>query len=95
MPKFVLVDYLFHLVNDHGIEETKQLRESGLERLEMLHAAAHAREDVILVEAEIITAEEAAQRAAFKEKLQSIGYTKSIQWRRGKQKTKGFGPVTH
>ena len=35
-------------------------------------------------------AREAAEKAAWREKIGSVGFTKSIQWRRGKQRTKGF-----
>ena len=35
-------------------------------------------------------AREAAEKAAWREKIGSVGFTKSIHWRRGKQRTKGF-----
>lgn len=35
-------------------------------------------------------AREAAEKAAWREKIGSVGFTKSIQWRRGKQRTRGF-----
>lgn len=36
-----LVDYLRHLVDVHGIEETPELWRSGRERFDALHAEAH------------------------------------------------------
>lgn len=43
-------------------------------------------------EADRVAEEEriAAEKAAWREKIGSVGFTKSIQWRRGKQRTKGF-----
>jgi hypothetical protein len=32
----------------------------------------------------------AADLATWREKIASVGFTKSISWRRGKQRTKGF-----
>jgi hypothetical protein len=36
-----LADYLRHLVDEHGIEETRDLWRSGRERFDALHAEAH------------------------------------------------------
>jgi hypothetical protein len=36
-----LVDYLRHLVDMHGIEETPELWRSGRDRFDLLHAEAH------------------------------------------------------
>lgn len=43
LPRFEsLVDYLRHLVDDHGIAETQRLWASGRDRFDALHADAHA-----------------------------------------------------
>ena len=36
-----LVDYLRHLVDSHGIEETPELWRSGRDRFDELHTEAH------------------------------------------------------
>ena len=48
--------------------------------------------DAFAAEADRVAEEEriAAEKAAWREKIGSVGFTKSIQWRRGKQRTKGF-----